>query len=158
MVKHLSEEQLDKAIDDAQKADETRLVRRLCFVKNVFLGDTDEMAARRVGASQPTGGRWLKAWNDSGVDGLRPRFAGGRPAKLSPEQFKEFFSLLEDGQPWTPQGIDDLLWDRYGVTYDRAHLARLLRADGMQYAKPSSGSHSATSVPTSAISSRRPVS
>jgi len=31
---------------------------------------------------------------------------------------------------------DDLLWDRYGVTYDRAHLARLLRADGMQYAKP----------------------
>ncbi|MCW8172192.1 helix-turn-helix domain-containing protein [Natrialba swarupiae] len=43
------------------------------------LGDTDKMAARRVGASQPTGGRWLKAWNEGGVDGLRPSFAGGRP-------------------------------------------------------------------------------
>jgi transposase len=136
VMRHLSEEQLDKAIDDAQKADETRLVRRLCFIKNVFLGDTDEMAARRVGASQPTGGRWLKAWNEDAVDGLRPRFAGGQPAKLSPEQFEEFFSLLEEGQPWTPQEIDDLLWDRYGVMYDRAHLARILRADGMQYAKP----------------------
>ena len=94
------------------------------------------MAARRVGASQPTGGRWLKAWNKGGVDGLRSSFAGGRPAKLSSEQFDEFFTLLEDGQPWTPQEIDDLLWDRYGVTYDRAHLARILRADGMQYAKP----------------------
>ncbi|TMT87008.1 IS630 family transposase [Haloterrigena sp. H1] len=136
MVKHLSEKQLDEAINEAQKADETRLVRRLCFIKNVSLGDTDKMAARRVGASQPTGGRWLKAWNEGGVDGLRPSFAGGRPAKLSSEQFDEFFTLLEDGQPWTPQEIDDLLWDRYGVTYDRSHLARILRADGMQYAKP----------------------
>jgi transposase len=84
LVEHLSEAQLDDAINDAQKADETRLVRRLCFIKNVFFGDTDEMAARRVGVSQPTGGRWLKAWNDGGVDGLRPRFAGGRPAKLLP--------------------------------------------------------------------------
>ncbi|MDJ1434609.1 helix-turn-helix domain-containing protein [Halostagnicola sp. A-GB9-2] len=57
-------------MNDAQKADKTRLVRRLCFIKNVFLGDTDKMAARRVGVSQPTGGRWLKAWNEGGVDGL----------------------------------------------------------------------------------------
>ena len=136
LVEHLSEAQLDDAINDAQKADETRLVRRLCFIKNVFFGDTDEMAARRVGVSQPTGGRWLKAWNDGGVDGLRPRFAGGRPAKLSPAQFEEFFTLLEDGQPWAPREIDELLWDRFGVTYDRAHLARILRAEGLQYAKP----------------------
>jgi len=136
MVQHLSEQELDEAINDAQKADETRLVRRLCFIKNVLLGDTDAIAARRVGVSQPTGGRWLTAWNEGGVDGLRPSFAGGRPAKLSPEQFEEFFALLEDGQPWTPQEIDTLLLDRYGVTYDRAHLARILRADGMQYAKP----------------------
>jgi len=136
LVKHLSEKELDDAINEAQKADETRLVRRLCFIKNVSFGDTDEIAARRVGVSQPTGGRWLKAWNEAGVDGLRPSFAGGRPAKLSSEQFNEFFSLLEDGQPWTPQEIDELLWERYQISYDRAHLARILRADGMQYAKP----------------------
>ena len=136
IVKHLSEGGLDEAINEAQKADETRLVRRLCFIKNVYFGDTDKIAARRVGVSQPTGGRWLKAWNKGGVDGLRPNFAGGAPAKLSPEQFKEFFTLLEEGQPWTPQQIDELLWDRYGVTYDRTHLARILRDSGMQYAKP----------------------
>lgn len=90
-VKHLSEGELDTAIDDAQKADETRLVRRLCFIKNVYLGDTNEMAARRVGVSHPTGGRWLQAWNEGGVEGLRPNFAGGPPAKLSSEQFGEFF-------------------------------------------------------------------
>ncbi len=136
VAKHLSEDQLDEAINEAQKADETRLVRRLCFVKNIHFGDTTKMAARRVGVSRHTGDRWLAKWNDESVDGLRPSFAGGRPAKLSPEQFEEFFTLLKEGQPWTPQEIDDLLWDSYGVTYDRAHLARILRADGMQYAKP----------------------
>jgi transposase len=119
-----------------RKRIETCLVRRLCFIKNVYLGDTNKLAARRVGVSHSTGGRWLHAWNNGGVEELRPNFAGGPPAKLSPDQFDEFFALLKEGQPWTPQEIDALLWDCYGVTYDRAHLARLLRADGMQYAKP----------------------
>ena len=136
VVRQLSGEQLDTAINDAQKADETRLVRRLCFIKNLYFGDSTKIAAQRVGVSRFTGDRWLARWNEDGVDGLRASFAGGRPAKLSPDQFEEFFSLLEEGQPWTPQEIDNLLWDRYSVTYDRAHLARILRADGMQYAKP----------------------
>jgi len=56
--------------------------------------------------------------------------------RSSPEQFEEFFTLFEEGQLWTPQEIDELLLERYDVTYDRAHLARILRSDGMQYAKP----------------------
>ena len=51
LVKHLSEEELTEAIAEAQKADETRLVRRLCFVKNLYQGDTRELAGRRVGIS-----------------------------------------------------------------------------------------------------------
>ena len=103
VVRHLSDDQLDTVIDDAQKADETRLVRRLCFIKNLYFGDSTKIAAQRVGVSRHSGDRRLAGWNDAGVDGLRPSFAGGRPAKLSSEQFEEFFSLLEEGQPWTPQ-------------------------------------------------------
>lgn len=36
LVRHLSEAKLDQAIEDAQQADETRLVWRLCFVKNLY--------------------------------------------------------------------------------------------------------------------------
>lgn len=32
--------------------------------------------------------------------------------------------------------IHALIEDRYGVTYDSAHLSRKLRASGMHYAKP----------------------
>ncbi|WP_166033631.1 hypothetical protein [Haloplanus aerogenes] len=50
-MKHLSEEELEQAITDAQKAGETCLVRRLCYVKNLYQGDTREEAGKRVGIS-----------------------------------------------------------------------------------------------------------
>ena len=136
VVRHLSEAELDQAIQEAQKADETRLVRRLCFIKNLYQGDTRKQAGRRVGISRSTTRRWARAWNDGSVDGLRPGFGGGRPPKLSPEQFDELCAILADGQPWTPTQIHALIEDCYGVTYHPAHLSRKLRAAGMNYAKP----------------------
>ena len=136
VVEHLSEAELDTAINEAQRADEARLVRRLCFVKNLYAGDVLEEAARRVGVSQANSSRWAHAWNDAGVDGLRPSFGGGRPPKLSNEQFAELCDILKEGQPWTPQAIHALIEERYGVTYDPSHLSRKLRESGMHYAKP----------------------
>jgi transposase len=136
VIEHLPEAELDTAINEAQMADEARLVRRLCFVKNLYAGDVLEEAARRVGVSQANSSRWAHAWNDAGVDGLRPSFGGGRPPKLSNEQFAELCDVLEEGQPWTPRAIHALIEERYSVTYDPSHLSRKLRESGMYYAKP----------------------
>jgi putative transposase len=136
VVEHLSPTELDRAINEAQKADETRLVRRLCFVKNLYNGQTQQQAGDAVGVSQPTSSRWARAWNDAGVEGLRPRFGGGRPPKLPPAQWDDICAVLEDGQPWTSREIHALIEDRYGVTYHPTHLARKLRTSGMNYAKP----------------------
>ncbi|GCF14482.1 hypothetical protein Harman_24170 [Haloarcula mannanilytica] len=97
VVEHLSPAELDRAINEAQAADETRLVRRLCFVKNLYQGKTQQQAGNTVGVSQPTSSRWARVWNDGGVDGLRPRFGGGRPPKLTPAQWDEICTILEDG-------------------------------------------------------------
>ena len=67
---------------------------------------------------------------------MRPSFGGGRPPKLSEKQFGELCEILKEGQPWTPRAIHTLIEDRYGVTYDSAHLSRKLRESGMHYAKP----------------------
>ncbi len=136
VAEHLSNTELDEEIEGAQQADETRLVRRLCFVKSLYEGKTQQQAGATVGVSQPTSSRWARAWNQDGVEGLRPRFGGGRPPKLTPAQWNEICTVLEDGQPWTPREIHALIEDRYGVTYHPTHLARKLRASGMNYAKP----------------------
>lgn len=136
LVKHLSETELDNQLNEAQKADKTRLVRRLCFVKNLYAGDTLKEAGRRVGVSQPTSSRWARAWNEDGVDGLLTSFGGGRPPKLAAEQFAELWRILEDDQPWTPRQAQQLIEDRYSTVYHPSHLSRLLRNAGMSYTKP----------------------
>ena len=136
IVQHLTEAELERAIDEAQQADETRLVRRLCFVRNLYAGDTLAEAGRRVGVSQPTTSRWAHAWNDCRVEGLVPSFGGGRPPKPSPGQFADLWKTLEAEQPWTPQEIRQLIHDRYGVEYHPSHLSRLLHRAGMTYSKP----------------------
>ena len=75
VVEQLSNTELDGAIDEAQKADETGLVRRLCFVKHLYDGKTQQQAGAAVGVSQPTSSRWARAWNGKVVDGYVPASA-----------------------------------------------------------------------------------
>ena len=81
----------------------------MTLFKNLYQGDTRKQAGRRVGISRSTTRRWARAWNDDGVDGLRPRFGGGRPPKLTPTQFEELCGVLEAGQPWAPQAIHAII-------------------------------------------------
>lgn len=136
LVEHLSETELDNRLNEAQTTDETRLVRRVCFVKHPHAGDTLEEAGRRVGDSQLNSSRWARAWTEDGVDGLLTSFGDGRPSKLSAEQFPELWRIREDDQPWTPHHVQQLIEDRYSVTSHPSHLSRLLRNAGMSYTTP----------------------
>lgn len=130
---HLSEAELDDRIDDT---DDPELVTRLIFVKNLYFGDTLAEAAERVGKSQPTGGRWADRWNESGVEGLEPKWGDGRPPKLDDGERKRLRELLEEGQPWTTQEVRHLIEEEYNVSYHPNYIYELLRGFGMRYAKP----------------------
>jgi transposase len=65
-----------------------------------------------------------RAWNDDGIEQLRPRFGGAKPLRLTPTQFAELCESLEKGQPLTPQQIHTLIKGRYGGTYYLDHLSR----------------------------------
>lgn len=134
--KHLSDAELDEMIDEAQSNEETRLVRRLCLIKNLYCGDSVTEAGDRVGVSQPTASRWIEAWNESGVDGLRPEFGGGRPPKLDEDQRARLAEVLERHQPLTTEHVQRLVEDGFGVSYSQRHLSRLLKQLGMKYAIP----------------------
>jgi len=125
--RHLDETELAEAIDDAQKAGQPHLVRRLCFIRNLYEGDSVTEAADRVGVAQPTGSRWVEAWNADGVDGLEPEWGGGRPPRLSESEQEQFKELLEQHQPLTTQQIQQLLEDGFDVAYTQRHISRLFK-------------------------------
>ena len=121
----------------SKEADDCRVVRRLCFVNNLYEGDTLKQATRRVGASRGTGSEWFTRWNENGLGGLVPRFGGGGPPKLSHQQSRDLQRLLEEGQPWTTNEVTYLIEEELGVSYHPGHVSRLLRHTyRMSYAIP----------------------
>lgn len=138
--KHLDESELDTAIDEAQSNEETRVVRRLCLIKNLYAGDSITEAASRVGVTQPTASRWTNRWNKQGIDGLRPDFGGGRPPKLSEREQQRLTEVLKQHQPLTTEHVHQLIEEGFGVSYSQRHVPRLLKKLGMRYAVPRPGS------------------
>lgn len=132
--RHLREEEVATAIDEAQKASDAHLVRRLCFIRNLYEDDSVSEAARRVGVTQPTGSRWIEAWNENGLSGLEPDFGGGRPPKLMPAERERLAELLEDHHPLTTTQIRQLLEEGFDITYSKRHLSRLLKNLDIDYA------------------------
>ena len=57
VVKHMSAEELDKRIE---KEKDTRVLKRLYFIKYLYRGMSVEEAADLVGVTKATGYAWLK--------------------------------------------------------------------------------------------------
>ena len=130
---HLTEDEIDELL---REAEDKHRRRRLGFLKNLYRGDSIPEAADREGVSATTGGRWVDAWNDGGLEGLMPSFGGGRPPKLDEDQQEDLVEMLRDGQPWKSQEIQHLLQEEFGVTYSPNYLGTFLRNLGLSYAKP----------------------
>lgn len=126
LERHLDEDELDRAIETAQRRGDARLVRRLCLVASLYAGDTLSEAGRRVGVSQPTAGRWADRWNRDGVDGLRPSFGGGRPSRLGDAELQRVRAMLDGDEPATASELQSLLESEFGVSYSRRHASRLV--------------------------------
>ena len=132
----LTDAELADAVREAVRAGEARLVQRLCFVKNCYAGDSASEAAERVGVSSSTGARWVARWNEAGVEGLRPDYAGGRPPKLDDEARAALRDRLAADGPWTTAEVRALLREEFDVDYAPGYLPRLLRSLGLSYRRP----------------------
>ena len=133
VVKHLPAEELDKRIKKLEK--DTRVLKRLYFIRYLYRGVSVEEAADLVGVTKATGYAWLKRWNSNGYEGLIPEFGGGRPSKLTEEQKEELREVLKEKE-WTTKEVQKLIEAEFGVSYSSWQVRRILRSFGMRYAKP----------------------
>lgn len=81
--------------------------------------------------------RWVYAYREAGLDGLKVRKPPGKPPKLSNEQHQEFRTLLD--QPDAPRrGVDvqALLADQFGVNYSLRGAVLLLHRLGYEPLQP----------------------
>ena len=132
--RHITSGELRKLIKDEQKRG--KILQRLIFINDLYEGKSIPSAAKHVGVVRTIAYEWLRRWNESGFDGLIPRFAGGKPSKLSVDQKIELVKLLEAKDLWYLGGIVKLIKSGFGVEYSERQVRRILKGFKMKHAKP----------------------
>jgi putative transposase len=108
-------EQLNRKIKTVEK--DVKILKRLYFIKFRYNGDSVEKAAEKVGVTKRIGYIWQDRWNDEGYDGIIPRYAGGRPSKLSEHQKNELEQILRQKEIWSTKEIKELISRGFNVNY-----------------------------------------
>src|ERR1700690_2607564 len=114
-------ERLEAMIDAEARA---RQRDRLRMVLLALRGDEKEQIARTLGVAKSTVEDWAYRYRDGGLEALTPRKRPGRPARLTPEQAREFKARFT-AEPRESDGVCTLrgkdavriLNDEYRVGY-----------------------------------------
>ena len=133
IVMHLTQAELVKRVKNLEK--NARVLRILYFIQYRYEGKSVEEAAGLVKVSKNNAYIWQERWNESGYDGIIPRFAGGKPSKLSEEQKLDLKERLSSGS-YTTEEVRELIQTNYGVEYSSKQVRIIMRKMGLNYAKP----------------------
>ena len=138
---HLSVYDLNCIIKDSEI--QSKICIRAIFIRMLLQGSTIKQASKVVGVKRQTGGEWLKRYNAEGYDGLIPKFAGGKPGKLSENQKIELKNILVDeNSNYTVTEVVKLIKELFDVEFSYKRVWTLVRVEfGLNYSKPFSVSH-----------------
>jgi len=132
--RQMSVEELNSRIKNIEK--DVKILKRLYFIKFRYDGDSVERAAEKVGITKRIGYIWQERWNEKGYEGIIPRYAGGRPSKLSQQQKNDLEQLLKQKETWTTKEVRDQILEKFNVEYTLKQIYIILRDMGMNFAKP----------------------
>jgi transposase len=86
--------------------------------------------------------RWVKAFNQDGLNGLKDHPGGGRADRLTQEQKESLKALLEGeppegyGSQWRGKNLQQYLLDKLFVSYGKSEIYRLLAELGYSLQRP----------------------
>lgn len=133
---HLTMKEMNKLISDLKI--DVNLYKRLLFLKFLKNGASVTHASEFVGVNRGTGFRWIKLYNKKGLEGLMPKYGGGRPSFLSNEQLKELKSILSDPEEnYSIHEVQALIKEKYNVEYSYKQVWEIVRKKlALNYSKP----------------------
>jgi transposase len=75
--------------------------------------------------------KWLKRFDNAGLEGLRNKHRSGRPPEVSEETSTRIRGELSENQSgWMVKEVMNLIYERTGVKYHEVHIYRLLHKWG----------------------------
>lgn len=112
---------------------------RICWLSHQ--GQPVTAITSTLGVADGTVRLWITRFNTEGLDGLRDRRRGGRPATYTPEQVGELVAAsLTDPQElglpfssWTLDRLAAYLNEECGIAIKRSRIGEILQGEGLRW-------------------------
>ena len=131
----------------AQSESDPRVARRLLAIANALSGMDRKTAAEAAGMDRQALRDWIVRYNADGIEGLRDRWAKGRPGRLEAGEQAELAALILRGpdpeadgiSAYTLEDLARICLERFGKPFHPASMSRVVRRLGFsrQKARPS---------------------
>src|ERR1051325_11355344 len=129
---HLPPAEADRLEAHFRSTDDRLLRDRLQIVRLAHRGRPRQDIAADLGVHRKTVTRWLHAYRTDGLDGLQPKKAQGRPAKIPPALADEVRRWVIEGPAkqgldranWTHEELADHLRKTKGIQTSRSAVQR----------------------------------
>ena len=117
---------------------------RLLSIAAIYDGMNRTDAAAVGGMDRQTLRDWVIRFNESGPDGLKDLYKGAPGRKLNDAQLAELAQIVEAGPDlerdgvvrWRRVDLQQLIEERFGVTYHERTVSKLLKALGFSKLSP----------------------
>jgi transposase len=116
--------------------------RRLRALELLAQGYRPSTVARVLGVSPGAVSQWIKRAKHGGPVALFRRRRRGRAARLDAEQLNELRAVLGRlAGPLSTREIAVIIREKWGVSYSRAHVSRILKTLGLSMPLPRRAAH-----------------
>ncbi|RAP49445.1 MAG: hypothetical protein BZ138_07685 [Methanosphaera sp. rholeuAM270] len=124
---HYSEEEFKKLFFKFKN--DAHVYIRLVFIRSLLNGNTIQDSAKVLGINRSTGTKWLKRFNEDGVEGLKPHYnERGRKCKLSEEDLKKIEeAILEEDISYTIKDVQKFISKEFKIDYSYKQVWEITR-------------------------------
>ncbi len=141
---HLSEREADRLEQAFLQTTDRKLRDRLQIVRLAHRGRPHQDIAADLGITPRTVQRWLNAYLERGLGGLKPRKAKGREPAIPPHLANELRRWVIEGPAeqgldranWTHAELADHLNKTHGIRASRSAMQRFCRHQGIRPYRP----------------------
>ena len=120
----ITQKELTQKIKDLEK--ELKVLERLKFINYRYQGKSVDEAVALIGVTKRVGYIWQERWNKEGIEGLKPRYKGGKQSKISSEQLEELKKYLIKNNITNTKEIKQIIEDEYQVNFSEKHVRTLI--------------------------------
>lgn len=107
-------------------------------------GLNQAQVARQLGVVRQTVSRWVKEKKEGGIDALTESPIHGKKSKMTAEQKIELERIILKGPKasgyaidlWTAKRIRDVIKKRFGISYHKDHVWKILKQLGFSCQRP----------------------